>query len=310
MFIAQVVGTYTTYYWLAVITLVVISLFTLLAVTLKETPRWLMTQNRQHEAREVLMWLRGSQYDVDKELKGIAQQLKSENNTKLSFLEKIKELKKRSVLHPVTVAVVLMFFQQCSGIAGIVFNAEDIFKGANIKSPGLISSVTIGGTQVVATFLGTLLADVVGRRILLLISSTVMCLSLAVMGTYEFLNEEPYCDPPDDSNCKSHLYPMAIASMACFVAGFSIGMGGLPWIIASEIVPLKVRGFGVGIVTCANLIFVIITTGLFRNFEDAVHSWGAFWSFALLCFFGIIYVAVFIPETKGKSLEEIESSYK
>lgn len=269
-----------------------------------------MTQDRQHEAREVLMWLRGSQYDVGKELKGIAQQLELENNTKLSFLEKIKELKKRSVLHPVTVAVVLMFFQQCSGIAGIVFNAEDIFKGANIKSPGLISSVTIGGTQVVATFLGTLLADVVGRRILLLISSTVMCLSLAVMGTYEYLNEEPYCDPPDDSNCKSHLYPMAIASMACFVAGFSIGMGGLPWIIASEIVPLKVRGFGVGIVTCANLIFVIITTGLFRNFEDAVHSWGAFWSFALLCFFGIIYVAVFIPETKGKSLEEIEFSYK
>ena len=68
MFIAQVVGTYTTYYWLAVITLVVVTLFTLLAVTLKETPRWLMIQDRQYEAQEVLMWLRGTQYDVDKEL--------------------------------------------------------------------------------------------------------------------------------------------------------------------------------------------------------------------------------------------------
>ena len=105
VFIAQIVGTYTTYYWLAVITLVVVSLFTLLAVTLKETPRWLMTQNKQYEAREVLVWLRGTQYDVDKELKDIVQQLESGNNAKLSFLEKIKEFKRRSVLRPVIVAV-------------------------------------------------------------------------------------------------------------------------------------------------------------------------------------------------------------
>ena len=118
MFIAQVVGTYTTYYWLAVITLVIISLFTLLAVTLKETPRWLMTQDRQYEARETLVWLRGPQYDVDKELKDTAQQLESENNANLSFLEKIKEFRKRSVLRPVIVAVILMFFQQCSGVTG------------------------------------------------------------------------------------------------------------------------------------------------------------------------------------------------
>ena len=310
LFFAQVVGTYITYYWLAVITLGVVTLFTLLAVTLKETPRWLLTQNREYEAQRVLVWLRGAQYDVDKELKEVTQQLELENKTKLSLLEIIREFKKKSVLNPVIIAIFLMFFQQFSGIAGINFNAEDIFKDANIKSPGLLSSITVGGTQVVTTFIGTLLADIVGRRILLLISTTVMCISLVVMGTYEYLNEEPYCHPPDDSKCKSHLYPMAIISMTCFTAGFSIGMGGLPWIITSEIIPLKVRGVGVGIVTCANWIFVIIITGLFRNYTNAVHSWGVFWSFALVCFVGIIFVAVFIPETKGKTLEEIESSYK
>ena len=310
VFIAQVVGTYITYYWLAVITLVVVSLFTLLSVTLKETPRWLMTQSREHEAREVLVWLRGPQYDVDKELKEAAQQLELESKTRLNFLETVRELKKKSVFYPIIIAVILVFFQQFSGIAAIIYNAEDIFKNANIKSPGLLSSIAVGGVQIVATFFGALLADVVGRRILLLISTTVMCISLVVMGTYEYLNEEPYCNPPDDSKCKSHLYPMAIASMACVVAGSSIGMGGLPWIITSEIVPLKIRGFGVGIVTCFSYVFVIIITGLFRNYEDAVHSWGAFWSFAIVCFVGIIYVAVFIPETKGKSLEEIERSFQ
>ena len=310
VFIAQVVGTYITYYWLAVITLVVVSLFTLLSVTLKETPRWLMTQSREHEAREVLVWLRGPQYDVDKELKEVAQQLELESKTRLNFAETVRELKKKSVFYPIIIAVILVFFQQFSGIAAILYNAEDIFKNANIKSPGLLSSIAVGGVQIVATFFGALLADVVGRRILLLISTTVMCISLVVMGTYEYLNEEPYCNPPDDSKCKSHLYPMAIASMACVVAGSSIGMGGLPWIITSEIVPLKIRGFGVGIVTCFSYVFVIIITGLFRNYEDAVHSWGAFWSFAIVCFVGIIYVAVFIPETKGKSLEEIERSFQ
>ena len=299
-----------TYYWLAVITLAVISLFTLLAVTLKETPRWLMTQDRQYEAREVLVWLRGSQYDVDKELKEVEQQLELENKLKLTIPQTIRVLKKKSVSYPIIIAVILSFFQQFSGITGVSYNAEDVFKDANIKSPGLLSAIVIGGVQAIAAFFGVLLADVVGRRILLLISSAVMCLSLAAMGTYEYLNEEPYCDPSDDSNCKSHLYPMAIASMACFVTGFSIGMGGLPWIITSEIVPLKVKGLGVGIVTCANWTFVIIITGLFRNYKDAVHSWGVFWSFGLVCFFGIIYVAVFIPETKGKSLEEIERSFQ
>ena len=310
VFVAQVVGTYITYYWLAVITLGVITLFTLLSITLKETPRWLMTQKREHEAHVVLLWLRGAKYDVDKELKEVAQQLELTSKTRINFSETVKELKKKSVFYPIVIAVILVFFQQFSGVAAILYNAEDIFKDANVKSPGLLSSIAVGGVQIVATFIGTLLADIVGRRILLLISITVTCVSLVVMGTYEYLNEEPYCHPPDDSKCKSHLYPMAIASIGCVVAGFSIGMGGLPWIITSEIVPLKIRGFAVGIVTGFSNIFVIITTGLFRNYEDAVHSWGAFWSFALVCFVGIIYIAVFIPETKGKSLEEIEKSFQ
>ena len=69
----------------------------------------------------------------------------------------------------------------------------DVFKQAKIKSPGLLSSITIAGTQVVFTLIETLLTDVVGSRILLITSTIIGCVSLAAMGTYEYLNDEPYC---------------------------------------------------------------------------------------------------------------------
>ena len=284
-------------------------IFTALAISLKETPRWLMTQKRSHEARKVLVWLRGESYNVDKELQEVTEQLELERKTKLNFTETVQAFKKKSVYYPVIIATILAGFQQCTGVVGIISNAEDIFRQAKIKSPGLLSSLALGGTQIVAQIVGTLLVDVLGRRVLLISSAVITSLSLTVMGAYEYLNEEPYCNPSTGNGCKDHLYPLAITAMACFIAGFSIGLGGIPWVIASEIIPLKVRGVGVGVVTCVSWALIIIYTGLFRNYEDAVHPWGAFWSFALLTFCGVIYIAVFVPETKGKSLEEIERSF-
>ena len=81
-----------------------------------------MMQNREYEAQEVLVWLRGAQYDVDKELKEVTQQLELENKTKLSLLEIMREFKKKSVFYPVIIAIFLMFFQQFSGIAAISRN--------------------------------------------------------------------------------------------------------------------------------------------------------------------------------------------
>lgn len=75
-------------------------------------------------------------------------------------------------------------------------------------------------------------------------------------------------------------------------------------------IPLRVRGAGVGMATMANWFFLTITTGLFRNYKKAVKPYGVFWSVSFICICGLIYVIVFIPETKGKSLEEIEKYFK
>lgn len=277
-------------------------------VTLRETPRWLISRGRRVEARANLVWLRGPEYNVDTELAEIEEQLDSEE--KLSISELVQEFKKRSVYHPLLLTIFIMFFRQFSGAMAILFYVEEIFKQAHIRSPGLVSSLATGGVLIITTSFIVVLLDIVGRRILLILSATVMCVSLISLGTYQFLTNEPYCHPPDDAKCEDHLYSLAITSMAGYMLGFSLGWGAIPFLMTSELIPLQVRGAGAGIATCVNWTGAIIITGTFKNYNSAVKPWGVSWSFSLLCFMAVIFVAVFIPETKGRSLEQIESYFK
>jgi len=307
-FLGQIIGVYISYIWLAVIPLAFTVLFVSLATTIKETPRWLMTQGRKHEAKRILLWLRGHQYDIDQELQEIEDRILSQK--KLTLSEIFKEFKKKSVYYPVILACGIMFFRQFSGAFAILFNAEDIFKQAEIKSPGLTSSLATGGVQIIASVVGVFIADLVGRRKLLMISGIVMCLSHAGMGTYEFLNSKPYCHPPDDPKCKDHLYPIAIVSIACYIVTYTAGWGAIARLLLPELVPLRVRGVGIGVSFFVSWCSTIAVGGLFDNYEDAVKPWGAFWTLSLICFCSVIFVALFIPETKGRSLEEIEHSFR
>ena len=189
-----------------------------------------------------------------------------------------------------------MAFQQFSGINAIIFNAEDVFKSVN-GNHGLISSLAVGLTQVLATFVG---ADVLGRRIILMLGAVIMSASISVVGGYEYLhhyNQQNYS-------------ALSIAGIVCYIIGFSIGWGALPWLLTSEIIPLRVRGAGVGIVTFANWSFAALVTGVYKHYQKEVQTWYAFWSFGLVCLCGAIFTAIFIPETKNKSLEDIEWSFE
>lgn len=180
IFCAEFIGNYITYYWLSIIPLAITCLFVLMMIRLKETPRWLISRGRIAEARTILIWLRGPKYDVDKEISEIEEQLESEE--KLSISELVQEFKKRSVYYPVLLAVVIMFFRQFNGIMAILFYVEEIFEQAHIRQPGLISPLATGGVQIVTTSFIVVLLDIVGRRVLLMLSAGVMCLSLLSLG--------------------------------------------------------------------------------------------------------------------------------
>jgi len=297
IFISEFVGKYIKYYWLAMIPLGLTCVLAIFAVSLYETPRWLISHGRSLEARRVLVWLRGGNYDVASEQREIENQIKSEK--KLTISETINEFKTRPVYHPLILALFLMAFQQFCGINAIIFNAEDTFKGV-VNDPALISSLAVGLTQVIATFVGVILTDVLGRRTLLISGAFIMCVSITAAGVYEYL----------DHHGHDHLSAMGVSGIIVYNIGFSIGWGALPWLLTSEIIPLRVRGAGVGIATFFNWFLVAVVTGGYESYQDAIGQWSAYWSFGGVCLCAFLFVIFFIPETKSKTLEDIEKSFE
>ena len=307
LFLGQLIGVYVTYYWLANIILAHTVIFVVFAITIKETPRWLLTQGRKSEAAKTLVWLNGPNCNVGGEIQKIEDGISS--LTKLSVSEIFQEFKKKSVYHPVILACLITFFLEFSGINAILFNIEDIFKEAQVKSPGLTSSFAVGGVQIIAAIFGILTTSLLGRRKLLIISYSVASLSHAVMGVYEYLNNEPYCHPPGDPQCKSDLYPLAIVCVALFIASFAAGISAASFILLVELVPRRVRGVGIGLSFLVNGILAALIAGIYQSYEILVKPYGVFWTFSLTCFICVLFVAIFVPETKGKTLEEIEHTF-
>ena len=297
--LVQALGIGLHYEWLSLIGLVIILLFvTLTSMTLHESPRWLISQGKNPQANKVLKWLRGSNSNVSEEVTEIKSQLA--NEVKLKFTEQMRALKARPVYHPIILAALLMFFQQFSGINAVVFNGELLLKEADVDNAAIMATIAIGVTQVVGSLVGAILTDILGRKVLLITSGLTMCLSMGLLSIYEL---DLSCNDDHD------LQPLAITAMMFYIIGYAIGWGALPWLMASELIPMKARGIGVGIATCVNWICAAIVLGFFGSYENLVKPWGAFLTFSIICLLSAIFVRIFIPETKGKSLEQIENFF-
>lgn len=300
-----------TYYWLALGPLILLPVYVLLMIPLRETPRWLVSKGRRLEAGTSLLWLRGNRYNIVNEQRLIEKSVNNSND--VGLLKGLLELRKKATFHPLLVSIGLMLIQQFGGINAIIFYSEEIVERiGGISNPRVVSTLAVGGVQVIATVFGVILADLAGRRKLLLVGALSMCVSMATLGLYYFFNSKPFCDPDDtnSSKCKDDLTWLAIVSLMIYMIGFSIAWGTLPWVITSEIMPLNIRGLGVGIATFINWTSAAIITGTFAEYVKLVKIWGAFWTFSIVMLLGFFFTLGLVPETKGKSLEEVEKLFK
>lgn len=304
--LVYLLGTGLHYYIVALIVLASIVVFVCLLQLIPETPRWLVANGERLLANSILYKLRGPRADVVHEMETLEKAVASEDE--LTFVRRVLLLKHRAVFVPFVLSLFLMFFQQFSGVNVVIFYAGKVVQDAGMEpTPAALSAdFGVGIIQVVATFVSVLLVDILGRRILLISGATLLTLSTGCLGLYFLLlhhcNNRPNC-PVD------HFYIVAIVCLAVFIIGFSIGWGPIPWVLMGELAPMQVRGLLCGIATAVNWSFAAIITSSFDKYEAAVHPWWAWWSFTVCIALSIPFVFFFLPETRGKDLQDIQEYF-
>ena len=224
------------------------------------------------------------------------------------------------IAKPLIISIGLMIFQQFSGINAVLFNAANIFKTAGFED-GKVVTICVGAVQFVGTALACLVMDKAGRRILLWTMAIGMCLTLAVLGLYF----EIYIPRKGDSSSTgdvvsllgsiSHSVPakkiswLSIVCIVLFNLFFSLAWGPVPWLVMSEIFPLRARGPASSFATMANWLLAFIVTKTYDSMIATLSVQGTYWFFGGCCFLGFLFVYILMPETKGKTLEEIEAMF-
>ncbi|XP_067631035.1 facilitated trehalose transporter Tret1 isoform X2 [Eurosta solidaginis] len=270
--------------------------FLILMFLIPETPRWYVSRGREDRARRALQWLRGKQADVEPELKGLLRtQAQSDRH---SSNNQLMELLKRNNLKPLSISLGLMFFQQWSGINAVIFYTVMIFREAGSSIDGNVCTIIVGVVNFVAIFMATVLIDRLGRKILLYISDVAMIISLFTLGGFF------YCK--NTGVDVSEVGWLPLASFVIYVVGFSLGFGPIPWLMMGEILPSKIRGSAASVATAFNWFCTFIVTKTFQDMIDIMGAHGAFWLFGAICLMGLFFVILYVPETQGKTLEDIE----
>lgn len=259
---------------------------------LPESPRWLAAQGRMDAAGDVLRLMRGRD-DVEDELVGL-QRAVSEERADVSLAALFSAPKARL---PLIVGIGLAVFQQITGINTVIYYAPSIFQAAGLASDSaaILATVGVGIVNVLMTVVALLLLDHAGRRKLLLVGLTIMTICLAILSV-AFAGGH-----------SAGLGTVTAIALAVYVGGFAIGLGPVFWLIIAEIFPLTYRGRGMSVASMANWGSNLLIAFLFLDLIRLLTPAGTFGLFAVLTLAAIAFAWTYVPETNGRSLEQIES---
>lgn len=262
---------------------------------LPESPRWLFLAGKKEQAGEVLQMLRGNPAEVELELKEIANAL-----TKDSPKSGWALLRNRNFRRAVGLGILLQIFQQFTGINVVMYYAPKIFKDAGFATSEqqMWATVLVGAINVLATFIAIAFVDRFGRKPILYAGCVLMAAAMAAVG-YSFHLGMDF---------SAHMPYVASGCLLLFIVGFAFSAGPLVWVLCSEIFPLAGREAGITISTATNWLCNAIVGATFLTLLEVLGSALTFGMFAALNVLFLIVVFLFCPETKGKSLEEIEEN--
>ena len=257
-------------------------IYTLLIFTVPKSPRWLISKNRNEEAKKVLDLI-NPDGDAEKLMLEIKIESESHASGENIFMKKYR--------FPLILAFLIAMFNQFSGINAFLYYAPRIFEEAGLgESTALLSSIGIGVTNLIFTLLGVFLIDRLGRKVLMYIGSIGYIISLSLVSMAFFLDWGGLAVP---------------IFLFMFIASHAIGQGAIIWVFISEIFPNHLRASGQSFGTSTHWVLAAIIPSLVPLLFSTIGAGVVFMIFAIMMVFQLLFVIFMMPETKGISLEEL-----
>ncbi|XP_050440908.1 facilitated trehalose transporter Tret1-like isoform X1 [Adelges cooleyi] len=290
-----IAGKYLNWQMLAILGACIPVPFLVCMFLIPETPQWYISRNKSKKAKKALQWLRGKNADVTQEFSEIE---KANHMGKNEEMPGYLSLFSKMYSKPLLISMGLMLFQQFSGINAVIFYTVKIFKEAGSSIDENLCTIIVGIVNFLSTFVATALIDKLGRKILLYASSATMAVTLITLGTFFNYKNAGYD--------VSQYGWLPLVSFVFFIIGFAIGFGPIPWLMMGEILPAKIRGTAASLATAFNWACTFLVTKTFSDLLRVFGADGAFWLFGGICLTGLVFIIFCVPETQGKSLEDIE----
>lgn len=265
---------------------------------LPESPRWLVSVQRKDGAARVLQRIR-ARPDVEPEVAEIEHDIQAESGGSLA------DLLGPAIRLPLIIGLGLAILQQATGVNTVIYYAPAIFKAAGLGSAtaAIAATAGIGVVNVVMTAVAIWLLDRVGRKPLLIWSVVGMTVALVLLGMgFAFTSDAA-------ATAGGALGRITGISLIVFVASFAIGMGPVFWLLIAEIYPLKTRAVAMSVATVANWAANWLVAATFLTLASKLGKAGVFWLYALMGVLTWIFVVRLVPETKGKTLEQIQEEF-
>lgn len=261
--------------------------FLVMSFFIPESPRWSALNERKEQARKVLSMIGGDDY-AGGELKAIDEQAAAEPKDKGG----LKDLFRKRYARLLVLGIIIAVFQQWCGTNVIFIYAQDVFAGAGYSvSEAFLNIVVTGVANVIFTILALYTIDRWGRRKLMLLGSSGLALIYFILGGCFHFEVTGIV-----------MVILTVAAIACY----AMTLGPVTWVLLSEIFPNRVRGIAMATCTFALWVGSCTLTFAFPSMNAALGCSGSFWIYAAICLCGFIYFLRACPETKGRSLEELE----
>jgi SP family arabinose:H+ symporter-like MFS transporter len=263
--------------------------FILLLLHAPESPRWLAAQNQWDKATDILEKVNGKT-GATEEVKAIKSSLSEKQGT-------FSELLRPGLRTALIIGIFLSIFSQVTGINVIMYYAPEIFKATGDgSSSALMQTIWVGGINVLMTLVAIRYVDRLGRKKLLLIGSAGMAVCLAFVGAAFYQ--------------QATTGYWVLGGILLYISFFAISLGPLTFVVVAEIFPNSIRGRAMGVAIFFLWLSVYIVSQTFPMLLESIGSAYTFWIYMIMSILAFLFIWRMVPETKGKTLEEIQDLWK